>query len=331
MIITREKLIRLAKDHVEQLARQEPSILSGYLIGTVTKGEPLLGGTADVDLVVIHTIQPTQPREVRPLSSDIHLDIYHHASSFYDQPTLLRVDPWWGPALSEPVFLHDPDHFFERVQAGVRGQFHRPDHALARAQASLNQARSAHQSLAHNGAWPSALLEAALLGANAVAGLTGSPAAGRRLSLLLEAKSGELGQSRVYRAFLRLLGAEAMGAWQTPELLTAWGQAFDAAGEASGALEFSAARRAYLLSGFQALAEADHPEAVLWPLLASWDQAVRILSNHGLPASQRSVWDDLLARLGLVPTRAGVRVDELESFLDHVESALDEWAQATGA
>jgi len=329
--ITREKLIQLAQQEVERRAGAGQALLSGYLIGSAAHAEPLLGGAADVDLVLIHTETPPHQTEIVPLSDVVHLDITHHSAAFYDQPTQLRVDPWWGPALSEPVFLFDPQHFFERAQAGARGQFHRPDRAIARAQAFLLHARRAQQRLLEDSCWPQAYLEAAMEGANAAACLAGPPAAGRRLALTIERNTATLGAPEVFAAFQRLLNAEAVTTWRIPDVLSAWARAFDAASAQGGDPCFQPARRNYHLAGFQALAEAGRPEAILWPLLHTWDQAIRSLPRVPSTAVYRSAWEALLAQLGLLPTESGLRLDELEAFLDHVDFILEKWAHDNGA
>ena len=120
MKITRQQLIDLARHEVLQRTHQR-GILSGYLIGSVVGGDPLLGDTADIDLVLIHRESVTPKREAVRLSHQVHLDISHHSKDVYMKPSELRVDPWLGPSLCEPIFLHDPEHFFEWAQAGARG------------------------------------------------------------------------------------------------------------------------------------------------------------------------------------------------------------------
>ncbi len=331
MRITREKLVQLAQQEVRRRADAGEPILSGYLIGSAARDDPLLGGAADIDLVLIHPEAPTVESEIVALSPDVHLDILHHDAAFYDEPTRLRVDPWWGPALSEPVFLFDPQHFFERAQAGARGQFHRPDHAIARAQAFLGQARRSQQRLHEDSDWPQAYLQAAMEGANAAACLADAPAAGRRLALAIERNTAALGAPEVYAAFLRLLRAEAVSSWQMPDVLSTWARTFDAAAAQAGDSCFQPARRRYHLAGFQALVEAGHPEAILWPLLQTWDLAIACLPRVPSTSAYRSAWQALLAQLGLLPTESGLRLDELEAFLDHIEFILEKWAHDNGA
>lgn len=331
MIVTRDKLIGLARQEIEERAEADEGVLSGYLIGSVVGAEPVIAGAADVDLVIIHAAAPPATREIKPLSEEVHLDITHHHAAFYAHPTLLRVDPWWGPALCEPVFLYDPQHIFERAQAGARGQFHRPDHVVTRAQTFLARARAWRAQLGEPQAWPRAFLAASLTGANAAASLAGFPAAGRRLALELEARATSLQHPQLYTGFLRLLGAGALTPRVASSILGAWARAFDAAWEHTQARVVAPPRRIYYWAGFQGLLEAGRPDAVVWPLLDTWERAIDALQTSGDGAEHRTAWQDWLRQLGIAPTETGLRTDELENYLDYIERLIEQWAVDNGA
>jgi predicted nucleotidyltransferase len=330
VIVTRAKLIDLARREAEAHAASG-DVVSAYLVGSVAYGEPLLGGTADVDLVLIHAEVPDVDREMVPLSADVHLDIVHHARERYAQPRGLRVDPWIGPAISGPVFLHDPQHFFEWAQAGARGQFFRADHAVARARTLLQSARThlPHPLPPHLEA--GTLLEAALDGANAAASLAGAPAAGRRLLLDLERRAQTLGRPEVSDGLVRLLGIDRGDGREVPSWLGAWARAFDAASPLTTDPRLAPCRRSYHLSGYQALAEAGRPDAVVLPLLLIWDRTLRVLEAYEQAASFRPAWQDALQCLGLSPEDLKPRALELESYLDAMETLIDAWAVRNGA
>lgn len=330
MIITRAKLTDLARREAETRAAGG-DVLSAYLIGSVAYAEPLLGGTADIDLVLIHTEDPPTAREMVPLSAEIHLDIVHHPRRLYAQPRGLRVDPWLGPAISGPVFLYDPQHFFEWAQAGSRGQFFRADHACARARAMLESARARlpHPAPEHPGL--GTLLDAALDGANAAVSLAGTPAAGRRLMLDIERRGQTLGRPEVADGLMRLFGIERGDSRSVPAWLGAWARAFDDASPLTTDPRLAACRRAYHLSGYQALIEAGRPEAVVIPLLRIWERTLRVLEAFGQTVDHRTAWDDALCRLGLDPGSLPMRRLELESYLDAIETLIADWAARNGA
>jgi predicted nucleotidyltransferase len=330
LIITRSKLIDIARREAETRAAGG-DVISAYLVGSVANGEPLLGGTADIDLVLIHAEDPPAPREMVPLSAEIHLDIVHHPRHLYAQPRGLRVDPWLGPAISGPVFLYDPQHFFEWAQAGARGQFFRADHALARARALLEFARARLPHPAPEHPALELLLEAALDGANAAASLAGTPAAGRRLLLNIERQAQTLGRPEVADGLMRLFGIERGDSRSVPSWLGAWARAFDHACPLTTDPRLAACRRAYHLSGYQALIEAGRPEAVVIPLLRIWDRTLRVLETYGQAEDHRLAWDDARRHLGLDPGSLPTRLLELETYLDAVETLIDHWAARNGA
>ena len=318
MRITTEKLLELAQNEAER----RTAVVSGYVIGSVAGGDPVFGGTADVDLVLIHEYQPATEREIVPLSDEVHLDIVHHAKRVYDQPRELRVDPWLGPAMCEPVFLHDPTHFFEWAQASVRGQFHRADYVLARGSAFLARARDSLRSLEAGSGWIKAYLRALLETANAVASLDGFPASGRRVMPQLKSKLTSVGHPDVYERFMELLGALEVN---TEQWLVDWQADFDVAHERSRDPKLSDVRRDYYLSGYHSMIESEAEPEILWPLLSTWDYAMRWLPEP-TPA-----WERVLDALGLSIEDAEKRKADLEDLMDQVEGVLESWAEKAGA
>jgi hypothetical protein len=328
--ITREKLLELALRETEQRA-SHGNVISGYIIGSVAKGTPLLGGTADIDLVLIHNEDPGMTREMVPLSHQVHLDIAHHTKDLYASPRDLRVHPWIGPAICEPVFLYDPQHFFEWAQAGARGQFYRPDHTLVRAKAFLSRARQARGLLPLAGRWLKIYTRAALEAANAAVSLCHFPVAGRRLTHALRHASDELGHPAVYDGFTRLIGADHISRWDVPEMLSAWARAFDAASQISKAPELAPCRRNYYQSGFHIFVEAGHAEAIVWTLLTSWEQAIHALTLSEAAAPHIPAWESSMEGLDLSENSADTRAHELEDYIDYIEETIDAWATQKGA
>jgi hypothetical protein len=329
--ITRRKLIDLAHREARRRADEE-DIVSAYLIGSVARGEPLLGGAADIDLVLIHKHYPVAAREVVPLSPDIHLDIAHHDQTPYNEPRSLRTSPWLGPAMYDPLFILDPEHFLEWAQASARSQFNRADYRLARATALLGRARGLLERLngRYSPAWVAAYTRSVSDGANAVALLAGLPAAGRRMPLTLKQRITEAGHPQVFESFLHLAGLEAADDEHLPDWISAWRRAFELASQVSTDPRLASCRMRYHLAGFEALAHAGWPEAVLWGLLSTWHIAVEATEPKDGDAS-RSAWEEFLRRLGLDEAAVDRRVEDLEAFLDRVEETLDEWAGEHGA
>lgn len=327
--ISRDKLIELAK--LETQSRTETTgIVSSYLIGSVAAGNPILGDTADVDLILIHEDKPKQQREIQRLSENIHLDIYHHSKERYMRPRELRVDPWIGPSLSAPVFIYDPHHFFEWAQAGARGQFFRSDHVFSRASAFYKRAHQAASLLSLSNRWLKAYTRIVLEATNAIVTLAGNPAAGRRLALNIERLTKDAGFPQIYAHFLQLLGSDALNTTLLPQWLSAWGYAFDAASAISTEPELDPCRRLYYLRGFQALIDIDKPEAVLWKLLTTWERAIYTLTKADKAGPHQSDWNAVLHRLQLGTNFKPSRCEELEHYLQNIEHILNSWAEQIG-
>jgi hypothetical protein len=328
--ITRETLIELARHETEQRAAIG-DVISGYIIGSVARDEPLLGGTADIDLVLIHQGHPPKTREIVRLSEDVHLDIAHHSRDLYSKPRELRVHPWLGPAMCEPIFLYDPQHFFEWAQAGARGRFYRPDHVYARALAFLKMSRQSASVLKLSDRWIKTYTRAMLEAANAVACLTGFPVAGRRMVLNLEQAVTDLDHPEVSEGFLRLLGVDVIQPNDTSEWLSAWTRIFDQASVLNSEPELAPCRRSYYLSGFQALLEAGRPDAIIWTLLTTWERSVHSLQSAEQAEMFLPLWESTLERLRLTSARSDARNEELERYSDRVEEIVELWAERNGA
>jgi hypothetical protein len=142
MRITRETLLKLARDTAELRARRHRDIVCIYLTGSLLGDSPLLGGTADIDLMVVHNGEPAMPREIVALSEEISLDIGHFSQAAFAHPRRLRADPWLGPVLcGSPMILYDQQHWFEFIQASACSQFYLPEYVMQRARPQAEEAR----------------------------------------------------------------------------------------------------------------------------------------------------------------------------------------------
>lgn len=336
MRITRESLLKAARDNADLLARQDRSILTIFLTGSLLGEEPLIGGVTDIDLFVIHHTQPLDERELVRLTDEVLLDITHQPQSLYQQPRLLRVDPWLGPAIyANPVLLHDTQHWFEFVSASERSQFTRADYALQRARPFAESARQAWLALrepAGPATKPVETLHAYLLAvesaANAVASLTAGPLPLRRLLLAFPERAAAVGMPDLYGHLLGLLGAGLAGADAVRGWIPAWTAAFDAAGALPGvSLRLHPYRKPYYERAFEALAAGEHPHTALWPLLFTWTLALRSLKDD---RSHQAAWLEACQQLGLDPESREHSLAALDSFLDQVEETLDRWAAENG-
>lgn len=328
MIITPERLIDLAKQDVEKRARNH-NVRCAFVVGSAVRGDPLLGGAADVDVIVIHRDLPLRDRIIERLSQDVHLDLYQYGAEQIDPPRELRLQPLLGPAVAAGERIYDPEHYFDWLQAGVRAHFHRPDQQLARARAWLDQARAAAGRLPDDDiAWTQAFARAAFTGANAGAVLADGPVAGRRAALILRQRFAAAERSDLFADFLELLGINQAAGWDLSRWLSGWAKAYDAALARKSELTLSQVRRDYFLRGFQALADAEQAPAVLLPLLVTW-QLPQDQANPDDAA--QSAWIELQQATGLQLERRDDKARQLEQYFDQLEIYLEHWGETHGA
>ena len=82
MRVSRESLIRIAKETAQERAFNDRGIIAAYLTGSLVSKEidPMLGGTADIDVILVHADEAdVHRREFVKLTPDFHVDISHRA------------------------------------------------------------------------------------------------------------------------------------------------------------------------------------------------------------------------------------------------------------
>ena len=331
MRITRDLLLRLAKENTEERAYNTESIIAAYLTGSLLNEEPLLGGTTDIDLVFVHKVPPALPREIKALSPDIHLDIRHRYQKEYDPPRALRSDPWLGYELYAPQLLYETKHFFEFHQASLRAGFDEPKNLLKRSFTLLNAARKNWLDLRPSASDTSPdtilhYLEALHLAANSIAELTGPPLSERRFLLDFSARAEAIERPEFARGFLGLLGGSELGVGPLAEWLPAWESYFVSAAEATGAdIRIHNARQAYYKSAIVEMLGGENPLTALYPLLLTWT-----LSTQSLPENQIGDWENALLLLKIGGEHFEFRLAGLDQYLDNIEEMLEKMVFSYG-
>lgn len=326
MRITRETLLKIARDTVAQRTRGNRTIVGVYLRGSLLGEQFLLGGTADIDLVFIHEEQPIQPREIIRLTDAIHLDIEHHSRREYANLRELRVHPWLGSTLFYCQILHDPQHFIDFIQASVRGQYNTPEHIWQRAYPQLARARQNWLSLQMSPP------ESAIIGLrayldmlhdaiNSLLSLNGGLLPTRRLLLDLPARMQSLGQAHLTGKIFSLLGAPTFRAESFATWLPSWTAAFESA---SINLELHPARLNYYQAAIQEILAGAQPSAALWMLLRTWTDAV----SGSAPATDSvQSWQEVCSSLKLDESTWEVRLNQIDALLDEFEAFLEQWGK----
>jgi hypothetical protein len=335
MRVTRETLIRIAKETTQERAYNDQTIVAAYLTGSLITGDdPMLGGTTDVDLVFVHTGTPAAARQIVKLTPDFHLDIRHRGRSEFGAPRELRTDALLGWEVYDPMLLYQREKFFEFIQAGLRAgyEFGAPAFVMARCRALYAAARDAWLHLSEvSGENPDhgdvqQYLEAVNSAANAVAELNGGPLAERRFLQEFPGRAQAAERPEFAATLFQLLGAERIDASVLESWLEPWRTEFLAAAQ-RGKVDacIHAARLNYYEKGIRALLQGQTPLAGLWPLINSWTSAAGVLFE---PLG--AAWTEACQQLGLLGADLEVKLERLDKYLDEIEARLDEVAAANG-
>src|SRR5512141_345109 len=219
MRVTRESLIRIAKETAQERAYNDRDVIAAYLTGSLVsdEGDPMLGGTTDIDIIIVHADEPKHRREFVKLTPDFHLDIGHRARAEFKRPRELRVDPWLGWEMYDPQLLYEREKFFEFVQAGLRAgfEFNAPAPALQRSRSLLAHGRQIWRDLLEieEMVTPKDVakyMKSLYHGINAVAELSGPPLQDRRLMLEFAPRAEAAQRPGMDAALLGLMGASTL-------------------------------------------------------------------------------------------------------------------------
>jgi hypothetical protein len=323
MRITRDSLVTTARETVKKRTLSDPSLVAAYLTGSLRSENPFLGNSTDIDIVFVHEQEPKLRREILPLTPEIHLDMRHNSRSEYEKPKELRVHPWLGPELYDPLPLHVTEHFFEFVQAGVRDKFHEVDSILERSKTLATSARQAWSDLQLSQAggpeWLLAYLASIQLAANAVALLGGDPLAERRFLLQFPARAEACSHPELVPDLLNLVGAGQVDAARLAAFLPEWEKSFlQAASNPRIENRIAVPRLGYYKLACQSFLESETPQAAVWPLLLTWTISVCVL-----PPATRDRWQMFCDLLGLREDAHSHRLEMLDHFLDDIEEILE--------
>jgi predicted nucleotidyltransferase len=335
MRVTRESLIRIAKETAQERAFNDRDIIAAYLTGSLASDQvdPMLGGTADIDIIFVHLAEPKHRREFVRLTPDFHVDISHRAKAEFKRPRELRLDPWLGWEMYDPMLLMEREKFFEFVQAGLRAgfEFNAPAPALQRSRVLLREARQlwrgmleiedivAPKDVIH-------YLNSLYHAVNAVAELSGPPLADRRLLLDFSARAEMAQRPNMVEEVYGLVGASSLDVGKVNSWLAGWRSDFEAASESSRVDgRIHSTRLNYYDKAIQSIIGGENPRAAIWPLIQTWTLAAEVLPDNNLDA-----WRAACGHLGLNIMGIEEHVNGLDHFLDEVEALLDELAARYG-
>jgi hypothetical protein len=330
MRINRDTLVKFAKENAKKISSADRNIIASFLVGSLLKENPFIGGVTDIDLLFVCRTEPKTKREVIRLSNDIHLDIMYAAREEFEPPRKLRTDPWRGYLLYDPMLLDESEHFLEYAQAIVRSQFEAPSNLIARVQHHLTAARSLWSELSLEGVENAKnahlYLRAVYHASNAIAAFTGAPLTERRLLLDLPQRASAVGKPEWNDAVLTLIGVPSFDSTLTPSWLADWETVFHAAAEMKSEPRIHVARLSYYKNAMQAFLESGAPSQSLW-ILITWTLAVETLPR----GSARAVgWQKACEQLGILGGGIEAHLNGLDRLLDEVESNLENIASSHG-
>ena len=335
MRVTRESLIKIARETAQERAFNNKEIIAAYLTGSLVndKLDPMLGSTADIDIIFVHKDEPKRRREFVKLTPDFHIDITHRAKAEFKSPRELRLDPWLGWEMYDPQLLFEREKFFEFVQAGLRAgfEFNAPEPALHRSNLLLVQARQIWRQMLEisDMVTPQDVLQymnSLNCAVNAVAELSGPPLGERRLMLEFAARAETAQRPGMDAALVGLLGASMLDASTMKSWLPDWKLTFESAVESTRVdSSIDLIRVNYYEKSIQAMLEGEKPIAALWPLLHTWTHAVEVL-----PDLATNPWRAACGQLGLTAVGIEEHLDGLDHFLDEVDALLEELAEQYG-
>ena len=333
MRVTRESLLRIAKETVQERAYNDSDIIAAYLTGSLLKEEPMLGGTADIDLVFVHKNEPTKKREFIKLTPDFHLDIHRRAKDEFKSPRELRIDPWLGHEVYDPMLLYEREKFFDFVQASLRAgfEFEQPTLTLQRCKTLLANARAIWFQFSEHeeNVTPKEIhlyLQSLFNAINAVAELNGAPIHERRLFLEFPARAEAAQKQEMVATAYQLIGANKTDVDQIKSWLSDWKSAFKVASENKNVDErINPIRLNYYDKAIKAMLDGETPLSCLWLLLHTWT-----LSSLTLNGDHLTFWQNACSSLGLLGDGFKEHVQSLDQFLDEIEILLEEFANTNG-
>ncbi len=333
MRITKDLLLATAKDAVKRTLFNSNDIVCAYLTGSIIREDPLLGGTTDIDLFYVHSVDVEINRELVPVAEDYHLDITHLSQSYFSQPRKLRTDAWVGSFLCHyPIVLFESNHWFDIIRSAVFANFFQPVNIIQRVTPFIEEARRDWVTLQRQGSdlddeFMHTYLKAIKNAANAVACLTYVPLTDRRVLIDFPAAALGVQMPGLTGGLIDLIVPPdpIEPDWET--WLANWNIAFSSIQQIGNTpLSYSEMRRSYYEKAIFSLKDENN-QAALWILLWTWSFMSSRLPKNG---SSQKGYMDLLGQLMLSPDHFSDRVDGLDQFLEAVEEIIERWKAAVG-
>ncbi|MCD6356594.1 MAG: hypothetical protein J7L66_04830 [Anaerolineaceae bacterium] len=333
MRITRDQLIATAKETVKRATFGNNDIVCAYLTGSLTFKDPLIGGTTDIDLIYVHSLNIPAKREIVPIADNFHLDIAHFSQSYFSRPRNLRSDAWVGSFLCDyPILLHDSNHWYDFVRSSAFSHFFQPANIIQRVRPFITSARQSWINLKnkvsdnHNAA-VFEYLKAIKNTANALTCITSVPLTDRRFLIDFPRSAQAINMPGLVGGLVDLIVPADPIEPDWDVWLGNWSTAFLSIQQLENTpLSFTYCRLPYYKKAILGLKEENNHPA-LWLMLWTWAQMAVHLQPHN--SSQRG-YEDFLSQLMLDKSHFSERLSSLDQFLDVAEEFIDGWQQSFG-
>lgn len=333
MRITKEAMLRLARDITALRTNQDRSIVCAYLTGSLVREDPFIGGATDVDLFFIHSVKPEKSREILYLSDDVSLDIAHIEQFRFQQPRHLRADAWLGPFLcAKPKVLYDTQHWFEFTEASVAAQFYRPEYVLERARPMAAAARQLWMDFHLAQPEPAPVnvlkyLNCVQNAGNAIALLSGTPLTERRFLIDLPARLDTVRQPTIFNDFEKIVLPTQLSDLDWTQWITRWEPVLTrVANFANCPSRLTRPRHNYYTRAVHTLTD-EYPSAAAWILLNIWTEAVALFPSDDPILGE---WKQACVEFLQIKDTFNSVWNNLDSLLDSVESIIDAFASENG-
>ena len=315
MRITQELLHKTAKDAVNVRIKSEKDLIAAYLVGSVLTDDPLLGGTTDIDIVLVHGGDVTKPRELLKVNDELHLDIQHLSQRIFQQPRELRGDPWIGTSVqANPILLYDVRHWFEFTQASIGSQFYRADNTICRARKLSSDARN-HWVRLNELKRPHVerirlYFKSLYAAANSIVALDRAPITMRRFGIEIQNLMNRAGEEKMYAGFAGLSQINTFEKEDLFDLIPYWEKAFLLSClQEKHSQDIQLVSKDYYLKSFHYILDTYTPDMVVFPLLQTWTKSVCALMST---TPEYDVWIKTMSAIHLGKEDIDERIEGLE-------------------
>ncbi len=333
MKVTRNMLLETAHNYVKEQTFNDPDIACVFLVGSLMGEDPFLGESTDIDLIFIHNTEPALLREISSLGEDFQFDILHYSRRIFSQPKELRQDPWLGCLFCDaPIVLYDTYHFFDFLRAGIYSDFFSAPNTYARSQFFYKKARDRWMDLQHRVDELSAdtvydYLLTLYDAANCIACLVGKPIPERRFLSKLETVTTYLGRPGLASGMRDLYGINDYTAFPWQEYLQHLSESMAALSEKSYCPPQYSANRFRYFQQAVSFYQTERSDEALWILFWVWTTVLHTLPKR---APEGKDWKTLCEHLDFTKDSFPLRLQQLDSYLEAVDTTSMEWQKVSG-